>query len=102
MSSPVFSETGSLLLEPEPGVPALRPGAVPRERLSGLRAAAERSRPVLVSAPAGYGKSTLVSQWCDLDPRPTCWVQLSYGGNDPRGAARRRRRGPQPHRGGQR
>jgi LuxR family transcriptional regulator, maltose regulon positive regulatory protein len=83
MSSLVFSGAGSLLLEPEPGVPALRPGVVPRERLSALRAAAESSRVVLVSAPAGYGKSTLVSQWCDLDPRPTCWVQLGYGDNDP-------------------
>jgi AAA ATPase domain len=45
--------------------------------------AAERSRLVLVSAPAGYGKSTLVAQWCDLDPRPGCSVRLGHGDNDP-------------------
>jgi LuxR family transcriptional regulator, maltose regulon positive regulatory protein len=38
---------------------------------------------VLVSAPAGYGKSTLVAQWCDLDSRAGCWVQLGHGDNDP-------------------
>ena len=38
---------------------------------------------VLVSAPAGYGKSTLVAQWSDLDPRATGWVQLGPGDNDP-------------------
>jgi LuxR family transcriptional regulator, maltose regulon positive regulatory protein len=38
---------------------------------------------VLVSAPAGYGKSTLVAQWCELDPRASGWVQLGHGDNDP-------------------
>ncbi|MGB0093470.1 MAG: hypothetical protein WBP81_13205 [Solirubrobacteraceae bacterium] len=38
---------------------------------------------VLVSAQAGYGKSTLVAQWTDLDPRASGWVQLGYGDNDP-------------------
>jgi LuxR family transcriptional regulator, maltose regulon positive regulatory protein len=38
---------------------------------------------VLVSAPAGYGKSTLVAQWSELDPRVGCWVQLAAGDNDP-------------------
>ena len=45
--------------------------------------AAGRSRVVLVCAPAGYGKSTLVAQWADLDPRPSGWVQLGHGDNDP-------------------
>ncbi len=37
---------------------------------------------VLVSAPAGYGKSTLVAQWCELDPRASGWVALGPGDND--------------------
>ena len=37
---------------------------------------------VLVSAPAGYGKSTLVAQWSDLDSRASAWVQLGSGDND--------------------
>ena len=43
----------------------------------------QRSRVVLVSAPAGYGKSTLVAQWSDLDPRASGWVQLARSDNDP-------------------
>ena len=37
---------------------------------------------VLVSAPAGYGKSTLVAQWSEPDPRASGWVQLGRGDND--------------------
>ncbi len=47
-----------------------------------MRRVAERSRVVLVSAPAGYGKSTLVAQWSELDPRASGWVQLGSGDND--------------------
>ncbi|MGZ6576070.1 MAG: AAA family ATPase, partial [Solirubrobacteraceae bacterium] len=54
-----------------------------RARLAPLQKAAGRSRVVLVSAPAGYGKSTLVAQWTDLDPRASGWVQLGHGDNDP-------------------
>ena len=43
----------------------------------------QRSRVVLVSAPAGYGKSTLVAQWSELDPRLSGWLQLAHGDNDP-------------------
>jgi LuxR family maltose regulon positive regulatory protein len=38
---------------------------------------------VVVSAPPGYGKSTLMAQWTDLDPRASGWVQLRHGDNDP-------------------
>jgi LuxR family maltose regulon positive regulatory protein len=38
---------------------------------------------VLVCAPAGYGKSTLAAQWSDVDPRPSCWVRLDHGDNNP-------------------
>ncbi|MGC1799889.1 MAG: hypothetical protein WA701_05820, partial [Solirubrobacterales bacterium] len=64
-------------------VPPVRADAVPRARLAPLQEVAQRSRLVLVSAPAGYGKSTLVAQWSDLDPRVSCWVQLAHGDNDP-------------------
>ena len=38
---------------------------------------------MLVAAPAGYGKSTLVAEWSELDPRATGWVRLDRGDNDP-------------------
>ena len=38
---------------------------------------------VVVSAPAGYGKSTLLAQWADAAPVPASWLQLDAGDNDP-------------------
>jgi len=83
MGTGVLSETGPLPQESKLRVPAIRYGVVARARLAALQMVAERSRLVLVSAPAGYGKSTLVAQWSDLDPRTSCWLQLGCGDNDP-------------------
>jgi LuxR family maltose regulon positive regulatory protein len=63
--------------------PTVRLGVVPRARLARWREAAARSRLVLVSAPAGYGKSTLAAEWSELDPRVAGWVHLDRGDNDP-------------------
>ncbi len=38
---------------------------------------------VVVSAPAGYGKSTLLAQWADAAPVATSWLQLDATDNDP-------------------
>jgi LuxR family maltose regulon positive regulatory protein len=38
---------------------------------------------VLVSAPAGYGKTTALTQWVDVESRKTAWLQLDDGDNDP-------------------
>ncbi len=35
-----------------------------------------------VVAPAGYGKTTLLAQWADADPRPFAWVALDSGDDD--------------------
>ena len=82
MSSVAPSGTRPRLWESKLRVPTVPPWVVARPRLSALREAAERSRVVLVSAPAGYGKSTLVAQWSDLDPRASGWVQLGPADND--------------------
>ena len=37
----------------------------------------------LVCAPAGYGKSTLVSSWLTMSERPSAWLSLDAGDNDP-------------------
>ena len=83
MGSGVLSEAGPLLRESKLQAPDLWRGVVARGRLAALRLAAAGSRLVLFSAPAGYGKSTLVAQWCGLDPRSACWLQLADGDNDP-------------------
>ena len=54
---------------------------------SGLLAHLDRSaaKLVLIAAPAGYGKTTLLAQWCSLSAsaRSFAWVSLSQEDNDP-------------------
>ena len=38
---------------------------------------------ILVSAPAGFGKTTVVSDWIDQNRIPTAWFSLDSGDNDP-------------------
>ena len=38
----------------------------------------------LVSAPAGYGKTTLVGHWLESRPGPSAWLSLDETENDPR------------------
>ncbi len=38
---------------------------------------------VVVSAPAGYGKTTAVALWDDVDDRPFAWVHIDHLDNDP-------------------
>jgi LuxR family maltose regulon positive regulatory protein len=37
----------------------------------------------LVSAPAGFGKTTLCSEWLARCGRPIAWLSLDEGDNDP-------------------
>jgi LuxR family maltose regulon positive regulatory protein len=49
------------------------------------RLAAQGRRSVVsVVAPAGYGKTTLLSQWDDRDDRPFAWVSVEDRDNDAR------------------
>jgi LuxR family transcriptional regulator, maltose regulon positive regulatory protein len=74
---------GDLLLATKTTVPRLREGRVARPRLlQRLRAATVREF-VLVCAPAGFGKSTLLAEWVQVDRRPVAWLSLDEGDNDP-------------------
>ena len=66
-------------------VPPPRPGAVLRPRLieqlnAGLVAG---RRLILVSASAGFGKTSLVSEWIADCGRPAAWLSLDEGDSDP-------------------
>jgi LuxR family maltose regulon positive regulatory protein len=38
---------------------------------------------VCVVGPAGYGKTTLLAQWADREPRPVAWISVDQRDNDP-------------------
>ena len=63
--------------------PGLRPGIVDRPDLLDSLQAAEHTPVVLVSAPAGYGKTTLLALWRARDERPFAWLSLDGVDNDP-------------------
>lgn len=71
--------------KPAPVAKITRPvltGCFPRKRLFRLLDN-ERKKPVLwVSAPAGSGKTTLISSYLEHKKRPCLWYQLSEGDND--------------------
>jgi LuxR family maltose regulon positive regulatory protein len=61
-------------------VPPIRSGIVARTALLDRARAGEPV--VVISAPAGYGKTTLLSQWARADDRPFAWLTLTEGDND--------------------
>src|SRR5688500_7975538 len=63
-------------------LPRARGALVARPDLVGALDDAD-GRLVLVVAPAGYGKSTLVSQWLTHAGRPAAWVSLDEGDDEP-------------------
>ncbi len=71
---------------PAPASPPapLRPGLIPRPRLVRKLVGARHVPVVLLVAPAGYGKTTVLSEWATCDERPFAWVTLDAGDNDPR------------------
>lgn len=52
---------------------------VRRRRLSALLDAGSSDQVLLLSAPAGHGKTTLLAEWCEPDLARTAWVSLDQG-----------------------
>jgi LuxR family maltose regulon positive regulatory protein len=73
----------TLLLATKLRIPPQPHHVVPRTRLID---AIERGIPhyklILLSAPAGYGKTTLLSQWAHVSRFPIAWLSLSQEDND--------------------
>ena len=64
-------------------IPPLRPKVVIRPRLLERLNEGLHRNLILISAPAGFGKTTLVSEWVLGCQRPTAWLSLDEGENDP-------------------
>jgi LuxR family maltose regulon positive regulatory protein len=73
------------LLRTKLQVPPPRPDHVPRPRLVQQLDAGFYRKLTLVSAPAGYGKSTLLGEWVAGLSRPMAWLALDAEDGDPTG-----------------
>jgi LuxR family maltose regulon positive regulatory protein len=64
-------------------IPPSRAIMVPRPRLMELLNNGLHRKLSLVSAPAGYGKSTLLSEWVHQFQAPIAWLSLEQNDNIP-------------------
>src|SRR5258707_5929197 len=64
-------------------IPPLRPNVVLRPRLIERLNEGLHRKLTLISAPAGFGKTTLVSEWLASCQRTAAWLSLDKGDNDP-------------------
>ncbi len=86
VDSPGHTVAGIPLLETKLYIPKWRPGLVPRPRLIERLDQVTEHKLTLVSAPAGFGKTTLLAEWLAAAPageRPAAWVSLDQSDNDP-------------------
>ena len=71
-----------VLVDAKTGVPRVRAGVVRRPRLTSLLAAGVDLPLIVVSAPVGYGKTTLLVDWLEHDDRAVAWVSLDRADDD--------------------
>ena len=75
--------SGFPVLETKLVPPPPRTGLLRRDALIDRLASSSEVPVVAVVAPAGYGKSTLLAQWSESDPRPFAWLSIDERDNDP-------------------
>jgi LuxR family transcriptional regulator, maltose regulon positive regulatory protein len=79
-------DPSKIIVKPKLRAPVPRPEQLVRPRLlEPLRNASEYNKITLISAPAGYGKTTLLAQWLQAEEAslPFAWVSLDEQDNDP-------------------
>ena len=76
-SGPVFDLSAAKLLRP-----VVRPGSICRASLIERLARGDPGPIVSVVAPAGYGKTTLLSQWAERGGQAFAWVSVDAKDND--------------------
>jgi LuxR family maltose regulon positive regulatory protein len=64
-------------------IPRPRKNLVFRSRLVDRLNAGLEKKLTLIAAPAGFGKTTLLSDWIPKSPRRVTWLSLDEGDNDP-------------------
>lgn len=80
-ASPVLTSWRSVMRQSKITVPPVN--GISRPRLVEQMHAAVEARLLVVSAPAGWGKTTLVAEWAHQAELPVAWVSLDEADNDP-------------------
>lgn len=75
-------EQHQALLQTKFFLPSLAKNIVSRPRLLQRLDDGLNSRVILISAPAGFGKTTLLSDWIRAKPLPAAWLSLDPSEND--------------------
>jgi LuxR family transcriptional regulator, maltose regulon positive regulatory protein len=83
LSAQLRAEELPPLAEAKLAAPRQRAEIVQRPRLRKAVDDGEGAALTLVAAPAGYGKTTAVRDWCASSQAPLAWVTLDVGDNDP-------------------
>ena len=73
----------TVLLKTKWYVPAARPELVPRPHLIDRLNEGLSRKLILIAAPAGYGKTTLLSSWVAGCGQPVAWLSLDDRDNEP-------------------
>jgi LuxR family maltose regulon positive regulatory protein len=76
-------ETTFDFVESKLRVPVPRPGVVSRTHLVNRLRVTQSFAVGTLTAPAGYGKTTLLAQWAARDKRTFAWVSIDERDNDP-------------------
>lgn len=72
-----------LLLQTKLITPPLRRSLVPRPQLDDKIRRGLRRKLILVAAPAGFGKTTLISSWIQREDQASAWLSLDKEDNEP-------------------
>jgi ATP/maltotriose-dependent transcriptional regulator MalT len=85
MGAPAATGPGVEIVATKLHAPTVNRGLVPRDMLVVRLASGVSGRLVLVSAPAGWGKTVLLAQWrhAEQGHRPFAWVSLDPADDDP-------------------
>ena len=75
--------TSDPILKTKLFIPPLQEGMILRPRLTDLLDANIEKKVSFISAPAGFGKSTLLAEWASRVSIPVCWVSLDPAEDDP-------------------
>jgi LuxR family maltose regulon positive regulatory protein len=81
--NPSTQEQRETILSTKLFAPSIRPDHVSRPRLIAQINTGLDKALILISAPAGYGKTTLVCSWLHETNTPNTWISLDEDDNDP-------------------